>query len=91
MWEQCPYLCGDSRPRLPKAKRGFPREPSWPSWFPLLKSPNARANFGASNQAGTQQNFSPPLSQNLFPQLLRLPQEFPILYELPVQFQIRHD
>jgi hypothetical protein len=91
MWEQCPYLCGDSRPRPSQRSEVSLREPSCPSWFPLLKSPNARANFGASSQAETQPNFSPPLSQNLFPQLLRLPQETPILHELPVQFQIRHD
>jgi len=37
MWEQCPYLCGDSRPRPSQRSEVSLREPSCPSWFPLLK------------------------------------------------------
>src|SRR5450631_1701986 len=73
MWEQCPYLCGDSRPRPSQRSEVSLREPSCPSWFPLLKLfrrrvPISRALFARevgifvwrTNQPTVTESLSPP-------------------------------
>src|SRR5450759_4254396 len=70
MWEQCPYLCGDSRPRPSQRSEVSLRGPSW---FPLLKLfrrrvPISRALFARevgifvwrTNQPTVTESLSPP-------------------------------